>query len=1569
MFKRIAASLATVATAITLAISGAIPAQAAALKPPTKMAVTAGDEQLTVTWKKASGAGGYLAQVSPGDQQCTATSSKTTCTITGLTNGIAYTVSLYTTKKSVKSTAVTKTNLKPASKLLTIKGTLKGTLKKTDKTDCSTWTVAQKSNATPQCALRVVALTANGQLLTSAWATSSTKNFTISEKVSNSQRASVTLHLMRGDGSYVGPVLLKSNTAKKQANNSLNASGNANKVISLGTVDIKQVSGQTAYATTSKAMAANLLNTAKTVSLVKQSDNSFAPAGAGKAGFVDMGINRLSAAAAKVMRAAETDPCASANTAGGDGIVDQTCYLGIIGFLNSPDGSQAPFTAAQFTSACLAQVGKSVNQIIADDPNGCGNYVSKLFAGSINGGGGDNGGGGGFSQLTKCAAFGLTNDGAGFISADCYDEANTQLGTVSESMDQYCPAKADLVGLPKSEWVATFGQEASFNCLQMLQMGFGLGQSQNGGVDCSQANPGADTDGDGIPNALDVDDNGDLIIDMADPNNLNGCSIEPAKGVRTTINNPLNYGMVGVDGYSVTDLNADINTVLSGSDFGIAYYAYKNEFFPNSKQIDGTLPAVWITCPGVIWCDPATSRATLGTGVEQLNARISLLKAEYVAAAGQTPARIKYTYAGSVDPVAGSQLQIDGFDNPAYNYSNIDVVSINTSSKTFLMNAPEKYCVYSNGSNAILNLWETCETPQVDVGPDSFASGNEVVDVQSGVWATFANRDYAPGPAKTWFSFASSVPFTSWSSKTENNNTVSKWHNSSCANDQGLEDSYVSAELTANTKKAAYESAFEADPNSQATNDAWNQYQQADQARQEFKKDRLFRQPCWSELPGPMQFAADSDQDANCQTGMNLNPGYTNEIKSQFALPTEKVNYLWQTKCVGPTFTYSVNAAFISPNVSRLAVNEDNDPSNNISAKDALSATDVLRLNYYQNDGTIGSVATTIGSYPITAPMVTEINDQTVDYSARSAAKGIDRTLGSYGSGYSDGNGDYYPHAAVIGASGDLKVKFNRPQREAFPGENTSVTDDNARFHDVYGLSYGLEFEMASTLAGCGPNYMAGKQTGMPIGPNMYDSNPNFEANVSADSGAAYLAPMKDAVTDSADKAPASESLTLNLNVVDCFKQRVAEDRLRDLQLPYGARTDGTASSWMPSGVSNGDNSCVSAMLNARGEAKTGGTDTSGQQICLQFAPGTLVEPNQAGDNVKYLYPQIGWQDYSTVNGVNSATIHLKNVQNFADSCTFSGSVTATDGGDAPTIVTWKDGALVADGLSADKNYSVEVTASNCIDSMPAKVLSSTALGDYSFTYGQNSGGGGNGGGGGTQCNDPNGCCNQNCGGGGNQYAFGNAYTTQGGYKVYLYGYSPTDGNTWTFSLQKVNGTPSVNMQLSATPIAEEGGSGIYYLTLTGFSWDLSDDGTYVITAHATDGSGNSIFKDSPEPSSSVQYPFDTCYGDCSPFYDSWAYMLDPIDSTDIGFMVKMKLWRNDLTYTWSLHSQSDGSVVQGATLQQTTDVDGNVWVQVTGAPAGQFYLQYVAKDSNGNEKFGGAQKSIQITYSPNAGP
>ena len=853
------------------------------------LTATASDGKVTATWSRPGGGGTmtYTATLTPSGKKCTTTSL--TCTFTGLTNGTAYTVSVRA--KNTKGTgAASSKSAIPSGSTLTITGTLQSAFTKLTGGNCSTISLSSKD----ACGLRVVAILPNGQLFTSTPDGSAIK-FKIVVKASIAKRAKMTLHLIRGNGAYVGPVVLSSA-------NSIGKTGMTSyaNTADLGLVTLKSVSSKTAYATAQKAPGAVLVGTG--VRLVNG-----APTGAGKAGFV----------------ARTTGPqlhIQSMRSGGGLRLFDgpQSCAS----FANNPDTNA-------MSSACW------------DD-----------LAGGMTG-----------------------------FSANC--------------------PKVSTANKNKTQW--------STGCRNWWNSQMGSGGSNNGGGSgggsqdpCASATIGGDSDGDGLPDAIDVDDNGDLVVDTTDPSANNGCSLEPYKSIRSELGNgvPLNYGTVVNNVQSDEAFNAAVNNFLGGSNFAISYYAYRPESFPNAKLVNGLIPAVWVSCDGVIWCDPATSRAVNGINIEMNN--------------------------------YGNEVNTNPNGQNASNFS------------------------FEHPANA-----------------NGFTGG-------SAAWRSAPCSDGQQGPMA----------------------------------------------------------------------------------------------PCWGEMTRPLRFETSN---SNCDNGGVTVPYVKDYLPT--GLPTNAKNFLWQTVCHSTSQggrDRTVLGAGITPLTNNLAVNTDGDSTNNVLAQNAISPNDVLNLNYLDSAGSVNSIASTLGAYPITAPMVTKFTTGGQDFNTIDTST---HTMTDVGTNQ---------HAVTVAADGNLTLTFLRPQRQTLPGE----AGDTSGYRDLFGLNYGLQIEAGGAQFGCGEGqaatYDPNAQNVHAVGTNKYSNiNGNFTRRDSAsnDSTSGYLAPLTDTASGFVPFATAgSQTLSFTVNLKECLAERA---------------------SWLSATYWNGNVPSLNQWrfnLVARGEDKTGGTDSALQSFNLDIS-------------------------------------------------------------------------------------------------------------------------------------------------------------------------------------------------------------------------------------------------------------------------------------------------------------------------------------------------------------------------------
>ena len=189
---------------------------------------------------------------------------------------------------------------------------------------------------------------------------------------------------------------------------------------------------------------------------------------------------------------------------------------------------------------------------------------------------------------------------------------STKAGTVKVAKKTGAPLGAGKLGLVK---VASSAAELSRK--GEMQSGGGNGSGgggqQGGGQQFSPTDPcgtavGGDCDKDGVPNAFDVDDNGNLTIDMTDAVSVaSTAKLLTYSDVRPSIGNTINANA----GATPEQINAFLGSTNAQTPTGLALtFYYSSEDLIG--QSSGTLTSVWATCgTGAPWCAPGTGTATV----------------------------------------------------------------------------------------------------------------------------------------------------------------------------------------------------------------------------------------------------------------------------------------------------------------------------------------------------------------------------------------------------------------------------------------------------------------------------------------------------------------------------------------------------------------------------------------------------------------------------------------------------------------------------------------------------------------------------------------------------------------------------------------------------------------------------------------------------------------------------------------------------------------------------------------------------------------------------------------------
>lgn len=113
-----------------------------------------------------------------------------------------------------------------------------------------------------------------------------------------------------------------------------------------------------------------------------------------------------------------------------------------------------------------------------------------------------------------------------------------------------------------------------------------------------ETGPGGDCDGDGIPNAADVDDNGNMTLDMTDPASAQTTAqVSPWAQLYLGMTNTLNANAGALTPDKIATTLGGVNT------FGV-------NFFIDDHYFNGATPDnVSVNCGAIVWCNSSTGTA------------------------------------------------------------------------------------------------------------------------------------------------------------------------------------------------------------------------------------------------------------------------------------------------------------------------------------------------------------------------------------------------------------------------------------------------------------------------------------------------------------------------------------------------------------------------------------------------------------------------------------------------------------------------------------------------------------------------------------------------------------------------------------------------------------------------------------------------------------------------------------------------------------------------------------------------------------------------------------------------
>lgn len=184
-------------------------------------------------------------------------------------------------------------------------------------------------------------------------------------------------------------------------------------------------------------------------------------------------------------------------------------------------------------------------------------------------------------------------------------------GSVRVNARTGAPLGAAKLGLVRTGSTAKSAMELA----RETQGGQGGGGQGGGGQQGGNPNDpcggavGGDCDRDGVPNSLDVDDNGNLTVDFTDQVSVQTTAkLLTYSSVAPRLSGTLNYNT----GATRDSINAFLGSTSTLEPTGLQLAFYYQERTITGQDPSPALDAVWVTCgSSAPWCAPGTSQATI----------------------------------------------------------------------------------------------------------------------------------------------------------------------------------------------------------------------------------------------------------------------------------------------------------------------------------------------------------------------------------------------------------------------------------------------------------------------------------------------------------------------------------------------------------------------------------------------------------------------------------------------------------------------------------------------------------------------------------------------------------------------------------------------------------------------------------------------------------------------------------------------------------------------------------------------------------------------------------------------